>query len=1521
MKFMRIFFICAIFQIALFASQNNGIYQNLDANKPEIISRDSKSIKFNWKLNNFEIKENQINGDILTRIIVPNSGYYGKTGDPEIPVIGEIVAIPNKGDVAITYNIIEEDVLHNVKMYPTMEMFSNSDPNKKELEFNSSIYQSKQAYPEKIVTRSEPMILRNIRVLPISFAPVRYYPESGDVKIARSVEINIEFLDTPGKNEKESQQNVITESFASIYKSIPNSDFILENSEIIRGSYLIITPDPYYGPLVQLVNWKRKLGYNVVISKTSEVGNSPNQVYDYIQNAYNTYEIPLEYVLLIGDVDGSYPLGTHYYAGDCTDHPYSTVDGDDYLSDIFVGRLSADNVVELNVMVQKIIKYESSPYMSNTTWFRSALNVSSYYHAESIKFLMRWVRELMMSNGYVQVDTCIYPDQSSASQVPVSVNNGVGFVNYRGWAGAHGWYEPPFYVEDIEPYFSNGFKTPIVSSIVCGTMDYASSTDPCFGEEWMRAGTPTNPKGSVGYFGCSEFNQNVRFANIIDMAFYWTILKEDVSGFGAAVLRSKLEVLKNFPHMSNPGGTVEFYFNIYGILGDPALSMWSKVPQPLDVVFPSTIHVGSNFIEVEVSSSNQPVEDAYICLSQNNGQSLFKGGYTNSGGKINFPLQNLLTSNINLTVSKPNCHPKTAVINVTSAGAYCGLSGYEIDDDSNGESNGNGNGIIEAGEVIEIFPIVKNFGTANAENVYGILSVDDEYLTILSDSISIGSIASGLIVTSDNPLIIEVNSSCPDEYTARFNFEVKDISGNSWNSDLLIMVSGLILKIEDSAINDAGGDGNAGPGENCTIFLSLKNTGTILLTDVTAQLTTTNEDIVIDNEICVFDTIFPQQIVKNDSNLYTFFVNEKSFPGTKAEFDFQITSAEGLIMSHSLELEIGTPGKEDPTGPDQYGYYAFGSNDIEYSMTKAYDWIEIDPNYGGNGTIIPLNDYSEGGDKSKIINCPFIFSFYGGNFMQITVCSNGWLAAGTSSEVNPRNWDIPSPPGPNSLIAPFWDDLRLSSGSGTGKVYQYFDEANHRFIIEWSRTDNEYDNHTEETFQVIIFDQNYYLTETGDSEILFQYKEINDIDSYDNYSTVGIQKAGHEIGLKYVYSNIYPTTAKELSDHSTIFFTTNKGIKTAPPAIASSPSSLDFILPENTESEKQVVISNTGGANLSYSADIMYQKSADNDHPNAQGGPDNFGYFWYDSDNPDGPEFDWVDIISSENRIYFTNDIDDESIGPFDLGFSMPFYGVNFGSVNVCSNGFLSFNSNSTECQNQYLPSNDAPKNLLAVFWDDLNGEDGLQGENYFWTNEVDTAIVSYINTPHWGNTGPYTFQLILTKSGKITFQYLEVNSPLNSHTIGIQNNYRNDGLTVAHNDPNYVHNNLAVCFVPPSNWASIAPANGIIQPGWQDTLTISVNSEEAEFDYNLANVVISNNSENAPLINIPLSLSISHFGDINFDELVNVLDVVKLVRFVVGTEIAEESEFYASDMNEDGVLNVQDIVLLVYMILERSEI
>ena len=57
--------------------------------------------------------------------------------------------------------------------------------------------------------------------------------------------------------------------------------------------------------------------------------------------------------------------------------------------------------------------------------------------------------------------------------------------------------------------------------------------------------------------------------------------------------------------------------------------------------------------------------------------------------------------------------------------------------------------------------------------------------------------------------------------------------------------------------------------------------------------------------------------------------------------------------------------------------------------------------------------------------------------------------------------------------------------------------------------------------------------------------------------------------------------------------------------------------------------------------------------------------------------------------------------------------------------------------------------------------------------------------------------------------------------------------------------------------------------------------------------------------------------GDVNDDAILDVLDLVIIVDYILGIEIPTEEQLITADINNDGILDVIDLVQLVVIIIE----
>jgi hypothetical protein len=390
---------------------------------------------------------------------------------------------------------------------------------------------------------------------------------------------------------------------------------------------------------------------------------------------------------------------------------------------------------------------------------------------------------------------------------------------------------------------------------------------------------------------------------------------------------------------------------------------------------------------------------------------------------------------------------------------------------------------------------------------------------------------------------------------------VTDGTSDTWISGIPVLVCNGELEYIGTIISGAG-DGVLDPGESGEMQLKLLNVGSAsVVAGNTGYLRSGSPALTITDSIGTFNGALPGQRCDNMNDLFGVSAASYAIVGDRIPLTCIFPLSNGFADTVLFKLPIGTVASTTPTPPDSYGYWAFDDTDVGYGKHPTYSWVEIDGRYGGPGTQLNIYDYNDEDDATAVVSLPFTFKYYGQDFTQISVCSNGWLAMGAEQAIHTdfRNWTIPGALGPEAMIAPFWDDLyRISYNGSYGRIYTYHDAANHRFIVQWSRVQKHGGSNPTETFQCILYQPGFPATPTGDGEILFQYMTcVNtyDVSTSNDYATVGIENLNETDGTLYSYWNIAAPGAATMTSGRAILFTTQK----IPPTIPKSPTKLSAI--------------------------------------------------------------------------------------------------------------------------------------------------------------------------------------------------------------------------------------------------------------------------------------------------------------------------------------------------------------------------
>ena len=519
---------------------------------------------------------------------------------------------------------------------------------------------------ENLVVISEPAIMRDLRVVRVDFTPT---PDGADSDaFARSLDVTLTATGETGINEKERTDRPFSLAFHRLYSgTVLNYDAEAAEQayrdELGRSrdplpfgaSYLVISADTYTDEVYPLVKWTNAKGIRSKLVNLSTTGSSAAQIRTYIENAYNTWEVPPEYILLVGDTE----VLPGYDSLTYTDNYFATLEGGDYIADVIIGRLSADTSWQLMTEVAKIFGYERTPLLNDPDWPLSALMMvqDDFDSGDWIYYMNTWrIYDQMESFGFAPIDTLFRRNDVTMTQVYASVQEGKGFLNYRGqawinWLGS-------FALNASNT--NNGWRLPIVVSGTCGTGNYESDGFMC--ENWVRAGTPTNPEGAVAFFatntafpGSEELSLRRGY---VDEGFFDGVFDDSLRTLGEACLAGKMRLyLKADDQIDYEG---------WNLLGDPAMSMWTGHPFEFEVLHDGGTQVGPSDFAVTVVSGGSLHEGALVALAK--GNEVHSLGYTDALGQVSLPIQPTTVGTLSVVVTDRNAVPYESDVLVLDIG-------------------------------------------------------------------------------------------------------------------------------------------------------------------------------------------------------------------------------------------------------------------------------------------------------------------------------------------------------------------------------------------------------------------------------------------------------------------------------------------------------------------------------------------------------------------------------------------------------------------------------------------------------------------------------------------------------------------------------------------------------------------------------------------------------------------------------------------------------------------------------------
>lgn len=621
-----------VFIAAVSFGQTNVVLQSQKTNAA-IISDSQSGITFKNSLEGFEISTVKTKDGNYSRIIVPS--YYPdmQIGCPELPVMTKLIEVPLDAEFEINIISYDEQIVDlneygfNLSLVPNQpSLFKNQSIDEVPFEKNNSIYRDKEFYNTQPVDVQLISKMRGIQVAQITVNPFSYDIESNTLTIKNNIVAEITYKNVDLQKSAQLKADKYSPAFISSYKSMWNYKAPATKDAISQYpiNYVIISDRMFEEALEPFIDWKTKKGFYVTVAYTDVIGNTTTAIKAYIQSLYDagTAESPAPtYVLLVGDVAQipAFSASGHY-----TDMYYCEFDGGgDYVPEIYFGRFSATNVVQLQPQIDKTLMFEEYTFPDPSflaevvlvagddatfgpTHANGQINYAHNYYFNS-------------DHGVTTDHTYLYPAAgSSAAAIISDISNGVGFVNYTAHCGVTGWAGPSFTTTNI-PSLTNNDEYFFSIGNCCQSNTFYENE--CFGEALLRA----DKKGAVVHIGGSNntlWNEDFYWSCGVASSISATTSYEQTSqaaydhmfhenGEDPYVSAYAITYAGNMQVMESTSSQDKYYWEIYHVMGDPSLMPYVGVPPQIEANYQENIYVGMSSLIVNTEPG------AYVAISLN----------------------------------------------------------------------------------------------------------------------------------------------------------------------------------------------------------------------------------------------------------------------------------------------------------------------------------------------------------------------------------------------------------------------------------------------------------------------------------------------------------------------------------------------------------------------------------------------------------------------------------------------------------------------------------------------------------------------------------------------------------------------------------------------------------------------------------------------------------------------------------------------------------------------------------------
>lgn len=894
--------LCLVLAVTCLSAQTSLIKLKAADTKFQIISQNETSLKVMNSIAQCRVFTVKHKGKIFSKLDI--AGYAGNKdyGYPLLPVYHKLMEIPYGAEIQVEVISFDEETISLTglgmtnKLFPAQPSLSKSDdPDKVPFHFNDDYYQYDDFNNTVLADVDKLGIMRGVQVGRLSVHPVRYNPVTNTIKIFNNLVVVIKFKNADMVKTNQLRQKYYSPLFDTGLKKLVNYAPFHSKDLITQYpvKYVIVADTMFYDALQPFIQWKTRKGFHVIQAYTSNpaVGQTATSIHNYLQNLYTsaTVQDPApSFILFAGDI-AQVPAFTGNAGSHATDLYHCEYDGGgDYFPDVYYGRFSATNVAEIQSQIDKTLEYEQylmpDPVFLNEVVMIAGVD-ANYAPIHGNGQINYGTSMYYNATHGLLPHTYLYPGTENSAvsgQIINDVTKGVGFANYTAHGGSDGWSDPSFNNADVATLM-NDHKYPLMIGNCCVTNKF---DDPaCFGETLLRA----SHKGVYAYIGASN-------NSYWDEDFWWGTGSKTPIEFPAYdstklgsydcmfhengepgsswyVTNGQMVHAGNLA-VAEGGGSIQYYWEIYHLMGDPSAMNYFSVPPALAISYNNALPLGLTSLDI----TTEP--NAYVAISNNN--VLLDAKLADNTGIVHltFPAFTM-AGTADLVATKQNRQPYIGTVSIIpNSTPYVAYFSNVIND-----SAANNNHVADYNENISLTVELKNIGMYEALGVTAAISTSDTNIIITDANEIYGDMPDGASVTKNNAFQFQVKNKIEDQHVVLFDLTATDNTTTTWPSAFSIVLNAPKLKILSVIPDDSQGNGNGrlDPGESAQVQIIVNNYGHAATTLPESYLSTTYSYITLLNSDFPLTVLEPGAV---DTAFFNIMVSPASPLASLAQFTF-----------------------------------------------------------------------------------------------------------------------------------------------------------------------------------------------------------------------------------------------------------------------------------------------------------------------------------------------------------------------------------------------------------------------------------------------------------------------------------------------------------------------------------------------------------------------------------------------------------------------------------------------------------